>query len=152
MRCLQICFFRGRRQWAQPSRMCILVPAPSPSPKCAFLKSGGPGIVSCILCIYVLRVAPAPVPSNMYILASPDLVESRHFCWRCKAGSGGRGREGVQFKFSAVAPGQPAGFQPHSTPCASFSTQILAVYQKPPSRGRIHIIRGISRFSKILGS
>ena len=51
---------------------------------------------------------------------------------------GGGGREGI-FEFSPVTTGQPPGFQPHSTPCTGLSTQTLAVYRKPPRRGRIHI-------------
>ena len=54
-------------------------------------------------------------------------------------GSGGGGREGI-FEFSPVTTGQPPGFQPHSTPCTGLSTQTLAVYRKPPRRGRIHIL------------
>ena len=48
------------------------------------------------------------------------------------------GGKGI-FEFSPVTTGQPPGFQPHSTPCTGLSTQTLAVYRKPPRRGRIHI-------------
>ena len=36
--------------------------------------------------------------------------------------------------------GLPAGFQPHSTPCIGISHSTPEVHQKPPSRGRIHLI------------
>ncbi|MEC9446748.1 MAG: hypothetical protein VYC59_08255, partial [Chloroflexota bacterium] len=78
-------------------------------------------------------------------MPAPTWSKAGTFAGAAKRAPGFGGGKGSNFKFSAVASGQPAGFQPHSTPCASFSTQILAVYQKPPSRGRIHIFSGARR-------
>ena len=124
MRCLQICFFRGRRQWAQPSRMCILAPAPSPSPspKCVFwglpLWRGGRSRKS----------SWRPGGSSSWLTGT--FLGSKYSGNSSLGVLGGRGPSGVSWQslgrtlrvlsgFLAVSFrifGLPAGFQPHSTP------------------------------------
>ena len=136
-------FLRGRRQRAQPFRMCILGGH-------AAAGDRGPQRIGNLLGARAgaqIRSLGRPLVINIRVILIWEVLGGHcEVLWR----SLGRTLEVFQVSLGSVFQHvRPTGWLPTTfDPCIGIGNQTLTVYQKPPGRGRIHFIRICTTWSR----